>query len=331
MQEEKINTAVEQEEQKPNLNIGALLVNARNSVALNQTDVADQINLPLATIDALEKDNFEKLPESTYVRGYLRSYARLVGLDPEELINNYNGLYPAYSDKEQVTSFKPSYDSAFIWSTAAVVIILVGLLVTWWIDFRTSSEQDIQLASSDAVQSISTHEAGVQSDTTIPESKIEVEPETVSEATPESEPEVIIEQQAVATAEPVIMEGPVPVEDEVVSAEPIEYATEEVEQAMEEESQDPTLVTMSHDSDILTVTFVEKSWTEIQDADSNTLMQGLIEPGVVKNLNGRPPFRIFLGNSPGVVIEVNGQYFDQSEFNRSNRTARFQVSGRAFN
>ena len=82
---------------------------------------------------------------------------------------------------------------------------------------------------------------------------------------------------------------------------------------------------------VLTVTFVEKSWTEIRDADSNTLMQGLIEPGVVKNLNGKPPFHIFLGNSPGVVIEVNGQYFDQSEFNRSNRTARFQVSGSSFN
>ena len=60
-------------------------------------------------------------------------------------------------------------------------------------------------------------------------------------------------------------------------------------------------------------------------------MQGLIEPGVVKDLNGRPPFQVFLGNSPGVVIEVNGQYFDQSQFNRSNRTARFQVSGSTFN
>jgi len=100
---------------------------------------------------------------------------------------------------------------------------------------------------------------------------------------------------------------------------------------MVEESLNPNLVSMIPGASVLTVTYVEKSWTEIRDADQNSLMQGLIEPGVVRNLSGKEPFYIFLGNSPGVVIEVNGQYFDHSQYSRSNRTARFEVSTGSLN
>ena len=297
---------------KPNLSIGALLVDARRRAALNQSDIAEQINLPINKISSLENDDYDNLPESTYVRGYLRSYARLVGLDAEEIVKSYNELHHVESELDLSTSAKPSYDSAFLWSTAAVMTILVGLLATWWIDIKNNQEQVVQLASTEEVQSIS-----------------EKEKETTMANTENSEP--AIQEPEIVEAEPAEAHQTGPVEEKALSAESVEYVTEEVEQAMEEESQDPTLVSMSNESEVLTVTFVEKSWTEIHDADSNTLMQGLIEQGVVKNLNGKPPFHIFLGNSPGVVIEVNGQYFDQSEFNRSNRTARFQVSGSSFN
>lgn len=297
---------------KPNLSIGALLVDARRRAALNQSDIAEQINLPINKISSLENDDYDNLPESTYVRGYLRSYARLVGLDAEEIVKSYNELHHVESELDLSTSAKPSYDSAFLWSTAAVMTILVGLLATWWIDIKNNQEQVVQLASTEEVQSIS-----------------EKEKETPMANTENSEP--AIQEPEIVEAEPAEAHQTGPVEEKALSAESVEYVTEEVEQAMEEESQDPTLVSMSNESEVLTVTFVEKSWTEIHDADSNTLMQGLIEQGVVKNLNGKPPFHIFLGNSPGVVIEVNGQYFDQSEFNRSNRTARFQVSGSSLN
>lgn len=297
---------------KPNLSIGALLVDARRRAALNQSDIAEQINLPINKISSLENDDYDNLPESTYVRGYLRSYARLVGLDAEEIVKSYNELHHVESELDLSTSAKPSYDSAFLWSTAAVMTILVGLLATWWIDIKNNQEQVVQLASTEEVQSIS-----------------EKEKETPMANTENSEP--AIQEPEIVEAEPAEAHQTGPVEEKALSAESVEYVTEEVEQAMEEESQDPTLVSMSNESEVLTVTFVEKSWTEIRDADSNTLMQGLIEQGVVKNLNGKPPFHIFLGNSPGVVIEVNGQYFDQSEFNRSNRTARFQVSGSSLN
>ena len=314
MQEEKNNASNDElASEKPSFSIGKLLVDARNHAALNQADIAEQINLPVEKIKALENDDYDNLPESTYVRGYIRSYARLVGLDAEELVKAYFEHHHTETQVARSTNAKPSYDSAFLWSTAAVLTILVGLLITWWVDKENSPEPEVQVASTKNVQSITVNET-VKEEPAITTEKLESEAQEVVEAEPVSTPDTKL-----------------PVEEQASSSESIEYVTEEVEQAMEKESQDPTLVSMSHEFDVLTVTFVEKSWTEIHDADANTLMQGLIEPGVVKNLNGKSPFQIFLGNSPGVVIEVNGQYFDQSEFNRSNRTARVQVSGSSFN
>ncbi len=294
--------------------VGVLLVTARNQKALSQADVADQINLPIRTIQALEEDDFEQLPEATYVRGYLRNFARAVGIDATELIAVYNDQLPVKEVEVIATNKKTkhSYDPTIIWSTAAVFTILVGLLVNWWMDERQLPEQLIDVLNDDSVQvsSTSTNSTGELISDSIQNSTDEDNVEKVEEI--EQPSPVFEETESVNTAEDQILDS-------------------DVEQAMADESLKPNLVSLHDGVDVLTVTYMEKSWTEIRDADLNTLMQGLIGPGVVRNLSGKAPFHIFLGNSPGVVIEVNGQYFDQSEFNRSNRTARFQVSDGTFN
>ena len=294
---------------KSTVSIGALLVNARNQVALSQADIADQISLPRRTINALEKDNYEDLPESTYIRGYLRNYARAVGVDAENLVAVYNKQHHVESEITTRVSTKHSYDSTILWSTAAVLTILVGLLVNWWMDDRATSEQNIELVDTSNATSSTDEETK-----NITESSNSLS-DTDSNTTQN------IEQASNQTSS----------QDETQAINTSEVVSSDVEQAMEEESLSPNLVTLNDGSDVLTVTYVEKSWTEIRDADLNPLMEGLIEPGVVRNLSGKAPFYVFLGNSPGVVIEVNGQYFDQSQFNRRNRTARFQISDGSFN
>ena len=312
MQEEKINLLSEQMPEKQAVSIGALLVDARNHVALSQADVADQINLPLSTIIALENDAFDQLPESTYIRGYLRNYARAVGIDAENLVSVYNQQHHVESEIIARKSSKHSYDSAILWSTAIVLTILVGLLVNWWMDVRQPPEESVEIVKENSTTVNSNDVSQVAAlNTDTPEdgfvNQSEQEVEQISDLS--------IQQE----------------QDQSLSSATDEEFNTGVDQAMAEESDNPNLVTLNDGSDVLTVTYVEKSWTEIRDADLNPLMQGLIEPGVVRNLSGKAPFHVFLGNSPGVVIEVNGQYFDQSQFNRSNRTARFQVSSGSFN
>ena len=299
----------QESEQKPvetKVSIAALLVNARNEAALSQMDVAEQINLPLRTIKALETDDFENLPEATYVCGYLRNYARVVGINADLLVNTFKEQH--YQEPEVVAPIrsKQSYDPAILWSTAAVFTILVGLVVTWWLESNQDVSPKIEVVR---------NEQPLIGDTQTPAQNAEVETKSIM-----SEPKVVAESSA-----------PVSENQELSIDSAIETITSDPQQTMEDMSRNSNLITLNDDVQMLTVTYVEKSWTEITDADANTLMQGLIEPGVVRNLSGKPPFEVFLGNSPGVVIEVNGLYFDHSQYNRSNRTARFQVSSGSIN
>ena len=65
---------------------GAILKDAREKLGLTADDVATELRLSTSQINALENDDYSELPGPTYVRGYLRSYARLVKIDEESVL-----------------------------------------------------------------------------------------------------------------------------------------------------------------------------------------------------------------------------------------------------
>ena len=69
--------------------IGARLRSARNRRGLSLAGVAEQLHLDTAIVQAIESDDQSALPEPIFVQGYVRSYARLVGLPEEELVRQY--------------------------------------------------------------------------------------------------------------------------------------------------------------------------------------------------------------------------------------------------
>lgn len=69
--------------------IGARLVAARKARKLDIEKVATELKLDVSTIRALENDDRAALPASIFVKGYLRNYARLVGLAEEDLLRTY--------------------------------------------------------------------------------------------------------------------------------------------------------------------------------------------------------------------------------------------------
>lgn len=68
---------------------GSLLASARKQQNRTVEEIADELNLSVTQIKTIELDQSEGLPEPTYVRGYIRSYAKLLGLDPEQVLENY--------------------------------------------------------------------------------------------------------------------------------------------------------------------------------------------------------------------------------------------------
>ena len=71
------------------LSIGARLAAARKACELDQRVVANELHLDLGTIEALENDDNAALPAAIFVKGYLRNYARLVGLPEDEIVSDF--------------------------------------------------------------------------------------------------------------------------------------------------------------------------------------------------------------------------------------------------
>jgi cytoskeleton protein RodZ len=75
---------------------GARLAAARERERLSVGDMAARLRLHVNQVRAIESENLAQLPEAAYVRGFVRSYARSLGLDPAPLIDDLNSkLAPA--------------------------------------------------------------------------------------------------------------------------------------------------------------------------------------------------------------------------------------------
>ena len=80
----------------------ARLVACRDKAGLNLEQAAEEMHLSQHIVRALEAEDFAHLPEPPYVRGYLRSYAKLGEIDPQVLIRLYDTLRGAKPDDNKV-------------------------------------------------------------------------------------------------------------------------------------------------------------------------------------------------------------------------------------
>ena len=72
------------------LDIGATLKSAREQQGIALDDAAEATKIRESYLVALEEEAFERLPGATYARGFVRSYAEFLGLDPQPLIDEFN-------------------------------------------------------------------------------------------------------------------------------------------------------------------------------------------------------------------------------------------------
>jgi len=114
---------------------GHLLRSAREAAGMSVRDVSAQLRLDERTIAALESDDFSGLPAPTFVRGYLRGYARLLGVPVGPVMEAYDreGFTPP--DLVADIAEKPQANTGDFpvrLTTALVAAVLVVLVVMWW-------------------------------------------------------------------------------------------------------------------------------------------------------------------------------------------------------
>ncbi|MBD5633792.1 MAG: helix-turn-helix domain-containing protein [Candidatus Eremiobacteraeota bacterium] len=110
---------------------------AREARHLSLSDVSEQIHIRSIYLQSIEADEWSTLPAPVYVRGFLRTYARFLGLDPEAAVERLNvELGDAGARPHEPVAVKPvrtrsaarSSPSPWFWIAAAVAVILLGLV-----------------------------------------------------------------------------------------------------------------------------------------------------------------------------------------------------------
>lgn len=110
---------------------------AREARGLSLSEVAEQIRIRSVYLAEIEAENWGAIGAPVYVRGFLRTYARFLGLDPEEAVAEFNKTSPAAPVSEGVglsnTSLRadtePRTLSPLLWIATAVAVVLVGFVI----------------------------------------------------------------------------------------------------------------------------------------------------------------------------------------------------------
>ncbi len=158
--------------------IGKLLRDAREAKGIAIEDMADKLHLLTDVVRGIEQCDFEEMPSRVFVRGYVRNYARLVGLNAQEMLEKFDQAHPEDLSHLKIdkTPHLPTdspvasrFAGVVTWATVLAIVIL---FVVWWYGYLTREEaQEIT-----AEQAVVTEEVIVQS-------PVELAPQVESDTT----------------------------------------------------------------------------------------------------------------------------------------------------
>jgi cytoskeleton protein RodZ len=130
---------------------GALLRRSRQRYGWSVEDVADELKLLPYVVEAIEQDNYTQMAGWTYAVGYLRGYAKLVGVNIESAIAEHASLLPQKEDAPGTMTYrtgaKVAVPISLSWvMTAVVVIVVVGGISATYLK-RTNDADRVVLES----------------------------------------------------------------------------------------------------------------------------------------------------------------------------------------
>lgn len=297
---------------------GQLLRTAREQLGWTREQVASRIHLRLTLIAAIESDSYDKHTSHTFIRGYLRSYAKLVGIPDETILAAYDKLGLTPPDNIDMQSFsrrsrQQANDSRLKVVTWLVILVLIGLSVAWWwqSSARRSAGDDALAATEMSATSETPAAPSVAASDTDPLVGAEVAP--ASEVTAPAAVSDATATLASASAAVTLTEASAAVGTATDAAASGAAATESEEAVV-----DPATAPQ------LKMSFTADCWLDVKDANGKTLFSGLKKANDELVLEGAEPLKFIIGAPMAVKLEYKGQSFDMSRYNNG-RTARFSL------
>lgn len=285
---------------------GQLLRNAREQLGWTREQVASRIHLRLTLIAAIEADTYDKHTSHTFIRGYLRAYAKLVGIPEETILAAYEKLGLTPPDSIDMQSFsrrsrQQANDSRLKVVTWLVILVLIGLSVAWWWQSTARrSAGDDALAATEMSATVNTPEANVAP-------AVEVAQPVLPAASDAVSTQVVV-SGATATLPVVATDASAAVPTDVSGA------VSTAESTTTEPAKAPQLK----------MSFTADCWLDVKDANGKTLFSGLKKANDELVLEGPEPLRFIIGAPMAVNLEYQGKSFDMSRYNNG-RTARFSL------
>lgn len=344
---------------EPNDTPGRRLRALRESRKLDIERVAAQLHLQRYVVEAIEGDQYERLPAPVFVVGYLKNYARLLGADPTPIVTAYRALVPtrevglSHALSVPDDSSHSSGGGRWGWVIAVLLIGVVAGAGTLWLRGQSDSalQSDALALSPRGEESASTvaapakpsdtSSATTAANTVTPAPASPAGSESTIAAPPESIPLRGAQSQSpsgATPAEPAAPTTPAPAETLVAAStltsaqstpeevpedgDEASDAETQAESVTEEPATEPT-------STEVVLEFTGTSWIDVRGAGGGVVLNGEMRSGDRRVLDGEPPYKFVIGNTSATQLTIGGRPFDLQRRARGN-VARFTLDPSSF-
>ncbi|MHA6231162.1 RodZ domain-containing protein [Pseudomonas fluorescens group sp. PF-69] len=328
------------------VNPGETLRQARESNGWSLAEVALKLNLTVNSLSNLEAGAFDKLPGHTFARGYIRAYAKLLGMDQAVLVQQFDQSTGTDSKGSNVHSLGRIEEPVRVSHTILRIVSLLLLIAVigggfvWWQDQTSMRTKDLVSLSPEHVEvegadgTTQIHPLDEPEDQAVAQGQAEG---ATALALPQADALAPAPTEAQATAPAVPPATPAPVAPAHGTAPVV--ATPATPAPAVPAVPAPTVTAPSVPSTPapaapaaapvagqgqVQLQFTADCWTQVSDGTGKVLLSGLKRKGDSVSVSGKPPFSVRLGFARGAQVSYNGQPVDVAPFT-SGETARLKL------
>jgi cytoskeleton protein RodZ len=291
--------------------IGDFFRHVRETKGLTLDDVASKTRIHPDFLIALEEGNFTKLPDQVFAKGFVRSYARSLGLDEDDAMRRFEGSAGAFYDKQterEQLRLQQAEDDRRRKTNRKVVAAATGVALLGLILLVTREQPSVTLHR----PQVDPGQAGTKNlRLPSPSEKKESAPADRAQEPPKSS-SVLPSRSVAPTPSSTTMAPALQTE----STDPVRPASEGTE-PVGGMPIDPGIP--SDASMVLDLEALELTWVVVQ-VDNGSPREALMRPGERARWKGSDRFTLTLGNAGGVRVELNGKV--QGPFGPTGKVAR---------
>jgi cytoskeleton protein RodZ len=264
--------------------IGSELKAAREAQGLTLEQVATRLHLMNRQVSAMEEDDFAALGQPVYARGFVRNYARMLGLDAEAIVARLENAGLEEPHKiENLPLEQPHSLLTSPWVLGALVVLVALIAIPVGLYMWLNSGDELASVSQAPVLPIRPAAEPVHE-------------QAQARPVPASRPTV-----TATSAEP-------PVPDSAMTITPISPSSPAPSNSSGDEGGAPT------DRSVIKLSFDEDAWTEVEEDSGRVLYHKLGAAGTSVTLSGTPPFSFVIGNAAHVRMTYNGRPLDLTPY-----------------